>query len=179
MSNNRVVFLDYLRVIAIFMVMLVHVCECYYFGPDGGFLIESKGDAAGWAIVAGLFYARIPNYGATYPVSAPYAAAVDLEMSWEFCSLGVALTVIAYFLLIRKLTGAGAFYRFVVLPLSGASYGVYLIHIFVLTAVIGWFKPALTTPLAIGAAAVCIFTLSAAVSIAGRKLPVVGKWIFG
>ena len=36
MSNsNRIVFLDYLRVIACFMVVIVHVTECYYAQPDG------------------------------------------------------------------------------------------------------------------------------------------------
>ncbi len=32
---SRVVFLDYLRVIAIFMVLLLHSCELYFMGADG------------------------------------------------------------------------------------------------------------------------------------------------
>ena len=135
--------------------------------------------AIGWMIVAGGFYFRISNYGAGFPVSAPYAAAVDLEMSWEFCSLGVAMTVIGYFLLIRKLTSDWTFYRRVILPLSGASYGVYLIHILVLVSVIGWFKPSVTTPIAIIAAATTTFGLSSLISIIGRNLPKIGKWLFG
>ena len=91
----------------------------------------------GWTIVAGGFYFRIANYGAGFPVSAPYAAAVDLEMSWEFCSLGVAMTVI------------------------------------------GWFKPAVTIPFAIFGAAIVTFLMSAVVSMLGRKIPKIGKWIFG
>ena len=35
-DNKRIVFLDYLRVVACFMVMVVHACECFYFGGDGG-----------------------------------------------------------------------------------------------------------------------------------------------
>ena len=135
--------------------------------------------AIGWTIVAGGFYFRIANYGASFPVSAPYAAAVDLEMSWEFCSLGVAMTVIGYFMIIRKFTYDGAFYRSVILPFSGASFGVYLVHILVLVAVIGWFKPAVTTPLAIFGAAIVTLIISATISMLGRKLPQIGKWIFG
>ena len=135
--------------------------------------------AIGWTIVAGGFYFRIANYGASFPVSAPYAAAVDLEMSWEFCSLGVVMTVIGYFAIIRKLTHDGWFYRRIVLPLSGASFGVYLVHILVLVAVVGWFKPAVTTPLAIFGVAITTFLISAAVSMLGRKIPKIGRWIFG
>ena len=35
-ENKRIVFLDYLRVVACLMVMVVHACECFYFGGDGG-----------------------------------------------------------------------------------------------------------------------------------------------
>ena len=34
-KGNRVVFLDWLRIIACFMVMLVHTCEPFYFDADG------------------------------------------------------------------------------------------------------------------------------------------------
>lgn len=42
---SRVVFLDYLRVIACFMVVLVHTCEFYYLG-DGGVVFAQPGDRA-------------------------------------------------------------------------------------------------------------------------------------
>ena len=42
---KRVVFLDYLRVLACMMVMVVHACELYYFGEDGGVFVASRGDA--------------------------------------------------------------------------------------------------------------------------------------
>ncbi|WP_417127106.1 acyltransferase [Paraprevotella clara] len=35
METKRIVFLDYLRAIACFMVILVHVCEAFYFNLDG------------------------------------------------------------------------------------------------------------------------------------------------
>lgn len=37
-KSNRIVFLDYVRVIACFMVIIVHVAECYYCTPDGAVL---------------------------------------------------------------------------------------------------------------------------------------------
>lgn len=135
--------------------------------------------AAGWAAVALPFFLRIAKYGAEYPVKAPYAAAVDLEMSWEFCSLGVVLTVIAYFLIIRRLRGNGGFYRYVVRPLAEASYGVYLVHILVLVAVAGSFKSNFANPYAIALIAIATFVPSAAVSYAIRRIPKVGKWLVG
>ena len=47
--NNRIVFLDYLRVVACFMVLLVHCCEQYYFNDKGEFAIASAWDA-GWLV---------------------------------------------------------------------------------------------------------------------------------
>ena len=44
-NGNRVVFLDWLRIIACFMVMLVHTCEPFYFDADGNTFFQSK-DAA-------------------------------------------------------------------------------------------------------------------------------------
>ncbi len=41
--TKRIVFLDYLRVIACFMVILVHSCEFYYLG-DGGIVFKNPGD---------------------------------------------------------------------------------------------------------------------------------------
>lgn len=132
----------------------------------------------GWAIVAGGFYFRLP-VGKGYPVAGPYALAVDMEMSWEFCSLGVALTVLAYFLVLRKFSGGGVLYRCLVRPLAEASFGVYLVHILVLVAVIEPIKSALPTPLAIVAAAVGVFVISSLLSLAVRKIPKLGKWICG
>ena len=35
MKTERIVFLDYLRTVACFMVIMVHTCECFYFNLDG------------------------------------------------------------------------------------------------------------------------------------------------
>ena len=68
------------------------------------------------------------------------------------------MTSVAYFMLIRKLTCSGSFYRKAVLPGAGISYGVYLMHMFVLVffhqTVTAW---GLGTPLHIFVTAVLTF----------------------
>jgi len=130
----------------------------------------------GYALVALPFYFRIPG-GGVFPVTDTYAKVVDLEISWMFCSAGVALTVIAYFLVLRKLNATGWFYERVIRPLSEASYGTYLIHILVLVEVAGHLKGVFTTPAAIAVIAVFSFVCSSAASLALRKIPRAGKYL--
>lgn len=195
-KNSRIAFLDYLRIMACFMVMVVHAVEPFYFDSGMNLHIATKSDAvwvalidsaaracvplfaAGLAIMAGGFYLRIPG-GGTYPVHAPYAAAVDLEMSIEYCSLGVAAAAVALFLLARKFTADGAFYRRVVLPVSEASFGAYLIHILILVPVSSAFKGAMPTPVCVVAVAAVTFAASVAASCVLRRIPVAGKWLAG
>ena len=128
---------------------------------------------AGVAIIGFPFF----FYTDKFPFSAPYAHAVKMEMSIEYCSLGVALATIAAFMVMRKMDFGGAFYRRVVRPVSEVSYGMYLLHMFILTPVSAALIPRLSTPLAIAATAAVSFSLSAVASLALRRIPVVGKWI--
>ena len=59
--------------------------------------------AAGAAIIGLPFYL----YADAFPFSAPYSAAVDMEMSIEYCSLGVALATVAAFSVMRKIDFRG------------------------------------------------------------------------
>lgn len=68
----------------------------------------------------------------------------------------------------RKLTANGTVYRRLIVPLSRLSFGMYLLHIFVLTIVFSfmteWFghiNPWAGTPLIIMLTATCTFVLSA------------------
>ncbi len=132
----------------------------------------------GYAIVALGFWFRIPFDG-TFPLVRPYATAVDLEMSWEFCSLGVALTTVGYFMVFRRITADGAFYRRVIRPLSEASYGTYLVHIFFLVAVMPLLKGTLPVPVAIALGAVATFLSSSVFSVLVRPIPVLGRLVCG
>lgn len=130
--------------------------------------------------LAGVVVIGVPFFSfcrGDFPFSAPYAKAVEMEMSIEYCSFGVALATIAAFMVARKLDFGGAFYRWAVRPVSEASYGMYLMHMFMLIPVSDAVIPRLSTPLAIAATAAATFAASAVLSIAVRRIPVVGKWI--
>ena len=129
----------------------------------------------GAAVVGGGFYFRIPEF----PCSRPYAFAVDLEMSIEYCSTGVALTVASAFMIMRKITDNGAFYSRIILPLSRASYGTYLLHMFVLLAVFEKLRPHCCTPVAIFATATLSFIGASLASLAIGRIPRIGRWIVG
>lgn len=86
----------------------------------------------GYLIVAGGFFMRMPG---NFPVEGPIDIAVYMEMTWCFATFGVALQTVGYFLIIRKFNSSGKFYEKAVLPLSKMSYGMYLMHIFILVPV--------------------------------------------
>ena len=60
-TDNRVYFLDYLRVLACFMVILVHCIEPFYLG-DGGTLIASRSDAMGGTCIVSLLRIAVPLF---------------------------------------------------------------------------------------------------------------------
>lgn len=130
----------------------------------------------GVVLMGGLFFGRMSR---AFPWTAPYAAAVDLEMGIEYCSLGVALAVIGAFMFLRHIRWDGAFYARVVRPLAEASYGMYLVHLLVLVFVSEALKPILSTPLCILATAVSTFAASALITLVIRRIPKVGSWIGG
>ena len=131
--------------------------------------------AAGYAVTAVAFYLRIPSEGG-FPVTRPYAFAVDLEMSWEYCSTGVALMTAAVFLVFRKFGSEGGFYRWFVRPCSEASYGTYLLHMLILTPLMGALRALLPTPAAILATACSTFLLASAAGFLLRKIPFAGRF---
>lgn len=130
----------------------------------------------GYAITAGWFWQAMPH---DYPVEAPIDLAVHMEVGWGFCSFGVALTVMAYFLLIRKITASGIVYRGLILPLSKASYGTYLMHMAFLIPYCGLYRPLMPTGLCILCTALSSFITASLVSMLLSKIPVVGKYVVG
>ena len=116
-------------------------------------------------------------YTDKFPFSAPYSHAVRMETSIKYNSLGVALATIAVFLVLRKVDFQSAFYRLFVRPVAEASYGMYLMHMFVLPAAVAAFKPHTPTPFCIGLSALATFAASAIAAIALRRIPKLGKLI--
>ncbi len=136
----------------------------------------------GYCITAGWFWAAMPK---SFPVRDDILLAVYMEDSWCFCTIGVVLTTIAYFLVARKFVANGRFYRHLIVPLSRLSFGMYLIHIFVLTAVFSVLSQRLSdlntwvgTPLIIALTATITFVISALLSKLISYLPF-SRYIIG
>ena len=86
MNDKRIVFLDYLRVIAIFMVMVVHCCEQFYFNGDGDFHIASAGDAFWVTFFDSAVRSCVPLFVMAsayllFPVTKPTAAFLPRRIS--------------------------------------------------------------------------------------------------
>ena len=142
--------------------------------------------------------------------SFPVEGSVELAVAWEaaisFCGLPVALTALGLVLVFRQgtmmeegvfsgasafisatektsssgMSGSSAFYRHIILPLSTAGYGMYLMHMLVLGPVSAWLRSRLDiTPVAILGTALLSFVSVGLIAVALRRIPRVGKWIVG
>jgi surface polysaccharide O-acyltransferase-like enzyme len=60
--EQRIAFLDYLRVIACFMVVLAHCCEPFYFSDNGGCFLRSASDAIFLAAFVSACVACVPLF---------------------------------------------------------------------------------------------------------------------
>ncbi|MGN0854177.1 MAG: acyltransferase [Kiritimatiellia bacterium] len=132
-----------------------------------------------WLVGATIIGVPFFLYADAFPFSATYSHAVRMEMSIEYNSLGVALTTLATFLILRKVDFQGAFYRWLVRPVSEASYGMYLMHMFILPAAVAAIRPHTPTALCILLAALATFAASALVALALRRIPRIGTWLCG
>jgi len=143
----------------------------------------------GFAITFGGFLRRVLATG-SFPLSEGLGTAVAWETTWNFDTFGVAIMTIGTVLLFRKITASGAFYQRVLLPVSKASYGMYLCHMVFLSAISGWFRGWLglgldgrlgiwTTPVQILATGICSFLCVALFSVLVARIPKAGKYIMG
>ena len=125
-----------------------------------------------------------------FPVEGPVGLAALWEGPWLNDTLGVALMTIGWVLLFKKIRTGGKFYEKVVLPVSRASYGMYLSHLLLLGAVSAWLREALgtgtggvlgiwTTPVEIFGTALLSFAAVAVLCVLVQRIPRVGKWIVG
>ncbi len=146
---------------------------------------------AGFAVCNAGFLTRVwADCGGEFPVEGPVGLAALWEGPWLNDTFGVALMVVAWMLLFRLIQNGGAFYEKVLVPVSKASYGMYLCHMVILGAISGWLRGALglgaegvlgiwTTPVQILATAILSFTASAIFCILVQKIPKAGRWIAG
>ena len=61
-GGERVTFLDWLRVVACFMVILVHCCEQFYFNGDGCFAMDSRTAGAWTTFIDSACRASVPLF---------------------------------------------------------------------------------------------------------------------
>ncbi|MDE6498989.1 MAG: acyltransferase family protein [Muribaculaceae bacterium] len=124
--------------------------------------------AVGYAVTAGLFYQHSG-------VSSDYAYG---EQSWNFCTFNVAMTTAGCFLIMRKINCTAPWLYRPVAWVSRASYGIYLMHIFVLGWMYSLISPALSCAPAIFAIAASTFAACIAICALLRLIPG-NKWIIG
>ena len=99
---------------------------------------------AGFAICNVGFLTRVwADSKGVFPIEGPVGLAALWEGPWLNDTLGVALMAIAWILLFRKIERGGKFYEHVLLPVSKASYGIYLCHLLLLSVISGWIRSAL------------------------------------
>ena len=147
--------------------------------------------AGGFAIGVFGFLRRVgADAQGVFPVEGPVGLAAIWETPWLNDSIGVALMAIGWILLFRKIRSDGAVYRKLVLPVSKASYGMYLSHLLVLVPVSAWLRGALglgndgllgiwTTPVQILLTALVSYVLVALGCVLIQKIPKLGRIIIG
>ena len=62
METRRIVFLDYLRVLACLMVIAAHSCELFYIGPDGVWQCASESDRLWVCAIDSIMRAAVPLF---------------------------------------------------------------------------------------------------------------------
>ena len=143
----------------------------------------------GFAVTFGGFLFRVYESAAgVFPVEGLVEKAVWWETTWCNDTIGVALMAVAWILVIKKIKAEGKFYQKVLLPVSKASYGMYLMHLLILIPVSGTVRNMLgsgadgvlgfwTTPVEIMTSAVIAFICTATVSVVLRRIPKLGQYI--
>ena len=146
---------------------------------------------AGFAICFSGFIVMVMNDAAgQFPIEGPTGLAAAWETTWINDTTGVFLMTIGWILVFRKFNAGGWFYRSVLLPISKASYGMYLCHMIALAFFSGWLRQSLgiglngqlgiwTTPVEILLTALFTFATAALFCVAVQRIPKIGKWIVG
>lgn len=145
----------------------------------------------GFAIIEGGFVAKaLKLNGGEFPIKGNWGTTIWMETTWHNDTLGVALMTIGTALLMKMIKAQGAFYRHIILPISKASYGMYLMHLMLLPAISTALRQAMgmgaegmlgcmTTPVIIMLTAIITFTVTAILSIVLQRIPAIGKYIVG
>lgn len=101
-----------------------------------------------------------------------------LEQDWQNITLIAVVMSFCLFMLISTIKSNGWFYNKVILPISGASYGMYLMHMLILPHMFGLFNPILPEYLTIPLTALCTYAGAFVIAYLVQKLPF-GKYLVG
>lgn len=146
---------------------------------------------AGFAISFGGFLKRVfASSGGVFPTGGTVDIVTIWEIPWYYDTIGVALMAIGWIMVFRKIKAQGSFYRKVLLPVSKASYGMYLAHMFALAAFSSLWRGLFgigaegtlgvwTTPVQILLTAVCTYISVATICVLIQKIPKIGRIIVG
>ncbi len=132
-------------------VVLAHYIRKYIdWGINKSLMVGGALFLAGFAITFGEFYGRALTTTTLY----------DLELSWRFCSFNVAMMTCGAFIMMKSIKCSNPMIYNPIKEMSKLSYGVYLMHIFILNWAFnllnGCFESSLAT---IFAVAITTFTL--------------------
>lgn len=163
----------------------------------------------GAVLICHGFLQRMALSADSFPISGPVDLAVGWEAAISFCGLPVALTAVGLVLVFRRIgsssaqvpsfpaptsssfpASTGNLYRYLVLPLSKAGYGMYLMHMLVLASVSVWMRDWLgtgpdgvlgvwTTPVHVLATALLSFVVVGLLAVLLQRIPRLGKYIIG
>lgn len=135
----------------------------------------------GFAITFGGFLRRVfISAGGSFPVEGKVDLGVWWETTWTNDTVGVALMTIGFILMLKNINASGKFYEKVLLPVSKASYGMYLCHMVALAFFAGLYRGLIDcTPVVILLTAVSSFVTVAVFSVLVQRIPKVGKYIMG
>lgn len=128
--------------------------------------------------------------GGQFPIEGPVGLAALWEGPWLNDTFGVALMTISWIMFFRKIKGESRFYCKVLLPVSKASYGMYLSHLLLLGVISAWIRTSLglgtegvlgvwTTPVQILSSTLLSFLGVALCCVLIQRIPKVGKWLMG
>lgn len=146
---------------------------------------------AGFAICFGGFLRRVfATCHGEFPVGGDVSVAAGWETPWFNNTFGVVLMTVGFILLFKRCNCSGRFYEKVVLPVSKASYGMYLCHMLALSSFASLFRSVfgigengilgvMTTPVQIILTAVCSYVCVAVFSVLVQKIPKIGRILIG
>lgn len=145
----------------------------------------------GFGVIEGGFVLKaLSKSEGIFPIRGDWGNTIWMETTWHNETLGVALMTLGTVVLLKMIKADGMFYQKLIVPISKASYGMYLMHLMLLPVVSNALRHVLgigeegllgfmTTPTIILLTALVTFILTAFVSIVIQHIPKIGKYIVG